>query len=85
MSKRPEVYCNIQYNLLQKLMFTGPACDYQIFNEPFGTTKAVKQSCVLSPILFILSLDDLIQELKDNVGGCRIGMKYFGIAGLQIT
>ncbi len=48
-------------------------------SEPFGATNGVMQGSVLSPILFTLCLDDLIEELEDNGDGCRIGMKYFGI------
>ncbi len=38
-----------------------------VASEPFGTTNGVKQGSVLSPILFTLSLDDLLQNWRITV------------------
>ena len=52
-----------------------------VFSEPFNATNGVKQGSVISPILFTLCLDDLIDELEDNGDGCWIGKQFYGIVG----
>ncbi len=48
-------------------------------SKHFGATNGVKQGSMLSPIVFTLCLDDLIEKLEDNSDSCRNGMNYFGI------
>ena len=43
--------------------------------------NGVKQGCSLSPMLFTLYMDGLIQKLKHSGIGCHIGRTYCGVFG----
>ena len=47
-------------------------------SDEFRATNGVKQGGVLSPILFILYYDVLLQELTDAKSGCHFGHKFAG-------
>ena len=47
----------------------------------FGVTNGVKQGGVLSPILFIVYIDELITLLSKSDIGCHIGPYYVGALG----
>ena len=48
----------------------------------FGVTNGVKQSGVLSPILFIVYIDELLVLFSKSTLGCHVGSCYIGALGL---
>ena len=44
-------------------------------------TVDVKQAGVLSPTLFAIYVDGLLQELQKSCYGCKVGAKYCGSIG----
>ncbi len=48
-------------------------------SDYFCVSNGIKQGSVLSPILFNIYVDDLIDELKYKSLGCHIGNQYCGI------
>ena len=49
-----------------------------VHTEPFATTNGVKQGGVLSPLLFSLYLEPLLQQLISSGYGCWVGSTYCG-------
>jgi len=47
----------------------------------FGVTNGVKQGGVLSPILFIVYIDELLTLLRKSNLGCHVGSNYIGALG----
>ncbi len=47
-------------------------------SEYFSASNSIKQGSVLSPILFSIYIDDLIERLLKNKEGCWVGNKFFG-------
>jgi len=47
----------------------------------FGALNGVKQGGVLSPILFIVYIDSLIDRLQSSGIGCHVGNRYVGVFG----
>ncbi len=45
----------------------------------FNMSNGVKQGYVISPLFFILYVDELIQTLEKSGYGCKLGAKYYGI------
>ena len=45
----------------------------------FHTVNGVRQGGVLSPILFTLYIDVLLQRLQNCGAGCMVGCEYFGV------
>ena len=45
---------------------------------PFSLHNGVKQGGVLSPILFSIYIDSLLQKLKDSGLGCHAGRTFAG-------
>ena len=50
----------------------------QSFSDYFTVTNGVKQGGVLSPTLFSVYINDLLDNLKNSGYGCSIGDKYVG-------
>jgi hypothetical protein len=50
-----------------------------VLSDPIYPTNGVKQGGVLSPILFCIYLDELLQLLSQSGYGCKIGRSYFGV------
>jgi hypothetical protein len=50
-------------------------------SEPFHVLNGVRQGAIMSPLLFCLYIDMLLQKLKDNGIGCHIGNFYYGALG----
>ena len=46
----------------------------------FPTSNGVKQGGVLSPILFNVSLDELMKMLLEQGLGCHIGMSFLSLS-----
>ncbi len=42
-------------------------------------SNGVKQGSVISPLFFILYVDELIQTLEKSGYGCKLGATYYGI------
>ena len=43
-------------------------------STPFSLNNGVKQGVVLSPIVFSISIESLLQKLKDSGLGCHVGL-----------
>ena len=52
-----------------------------VFSEYFTTCNGVRQGGVLSPILFIVYIDELIELLMKSGLGCYVGHQFFGALG----
>ena len=50
-----------------------------MISEKYSIANGVKQGGVLSPILFVIYMDNLIKRLKDSNIGCNIGNNYVGV------
>jgi len=50
-----------------------------IVSDSFMVTNGVKQGGVLSPILFCIYLDEMIQRLRDLGFGCHVGPHFTGV------
>ena len=48
------------------------------FSDEFGATNGVRQGGVLSPVLFTIYYDALIQKLSETNVGCHVGHKFVG-------
>ena len=48
------------------------------YSEPFGVSNGVRQGGVLSPVLFALYLDGLLEELSNSGVGCYWGHMFAG-------
>ena len=47
-------------------------------SDSFGITNGTRQGSVLSPALFAVYLDDLLQRLRELGVGCHVGGWWFG-------
>ena len=52
-----------------------------ILTQQFDVTNGVRQGGVLSPLLFSVYVDDLLEKLKNNGIGCHIGHHFVGALG----
>ena len=52
-----------------------------VISLPFSVTNGVRQGGVLSPILFNVYFDELLQRLQDHDIGCHVGTKFVGALG----
>ena len=50
-------------------------------SESFGVTNGVRQGGILSPILFGVYVDELLNRLKRSDIGCHLGIHYIGALG----
>ena len=50
-------------------------------SPPFSLNNGVKQGGVLSPILFSIYIDSLLQKLKESGLGCHVGRTFAGAFG----
>ena len=47
----------------------------------FGTTNGIRQGGVISPVLYCVYVDVLLNALEKGGVGCRVGRHYFGAVG----
>jgi len=52
-----------------------------VFSEYFKTSNGVRQGGVLSPLFFIVYIDELIILLQECGVGCYVGHQFFGALG----
>ena len=52
-----------------------------MLSQPFGVSNGVRQGGVLSPILFTLYIDELINMLSQQDIGCHYGPYFCGVLG----
>ena len=50
-------------------------------SEPFRTSNGIKQGSILSPVLFTVYMDELLNNLQNSGYGCTVGKHYFGAMG----
>ena len=50
-------------------------------SESFGVSNGVRQGGILSPILFGIYMDELLNRLKSSDIGCHMGLHYVGALG----
>jgi hypothetical protein len=48
-------------------------------SDPFTVENGVRQGAVLSPFLFNMYVDELINDLTDDGSGCWVGHMYYGV------
>ncbi len=48
-------------------------------SNAFPVNNGVKQGSVISPLLFTLYVDELVDQLRESGFGCKLGVKYVGI------
>ena len=51
------------------------------YSEPFNVSNRVRKGGVVSPVLFTVYMDELIEKLKKEGIGCHMGRHYCGILG----
>ena len=51
------------------------------YSQQFEVTNGVRQGGVLSPLLFSVYVDELLDKLKQNNTGCHIGHHFMGALG----
>ncbi len=70
------LYCRLLLNMYinQKLRIRWETTDSSYFN----VTNGVKQGEVISPILFCIYMDGLLNELSKSNVGCHIGGEFAG-------
>ncbi len=65
-------------------LYTHQTCQIQWCNqmsEAFSVSNGVKQGGILSPVLFTVYVDELLQRLKASGMGCYIGNTFLGSFG----
>jgi hypothetical protein len=64
----------VNWYSLQEMRVRWGGC----LSEPFGVSNGVRQGGVLSPVLFAVYLDGLLEELSDSGVGCYWGHMFAG-------
>jgi predicted RecA/RadA family phage recombinase len=70
---------NIPPHVIRVLLDTGQQVKVLwngVYSCPFPASNGVKQGAIISPILFCVYLDTLLQELQRAGPGCHIGQWF---------
>ena len=53
-------------------------------SDSFHIVNGIRQGSVISPVLFTVYMDELLQQLERSGVGCCIGAHYYGAAGSAV-
>ena len=53
-------------------------------SDSFHIMNGIRQGSVISPVLFTVYMDELLQQLERSGVGCCIGAHYYGAAGSAV-
>ncbi len=66
---------NMYLNQQLKVSYNG------VTSKCFPVSNGVKQGGVLSPTLFVVYVDDMLEKRKESGYGCKVGSKFYGGVG----
>ena len=68
--------------IVLKAMYSDMSCEVKVgeeCSEPFGVSCSLRQGCILSPLLFSLYVNSLVNKLKDSEVGVKCGSQVIPV------